>query len=106
MIETRAIDALREVFSGELMLPDAPAYDEARTVFNAMIDKRPAGIARCATTADVAASVTFARENDLVVSVRCGGRTGPPPGSSAGGVLADPAAPNTTRDGPPPKPGP
>jgi FAD/FMN-containing dehydrogenase len=75
MIENRALDALREVFSGELTLPDDLRYDETRAVFNAMIDRRPAVIARCATTADVAASVNFAREHDLVVAVRCGGHS-------------------------------
>ena len=89
MIESRAIDALREVLSGELMLPDDPRYDETRTVFNAMIDKRPAVIARCATTADVAASVTFARENDLVVTVRCGGHSVAGLSVCEGGFLVD-----------------
>ena len=42
MIENSALDALQEVFSGELVLPDDPRYDEARTVFNAMLDRRPA----------------------------------------------------------------
>ena len=75
MIENRALDALHEVLSGELVLPDDPRYDEARKVFNAMIDKRPAVIARCATTADVAAAVNFAREQRLVVAVRSGGHS-------------------------------
>lgn len=46
-------DALREVFAGEVLVPGHPGYDEARHVFNGMIDRHPAVIARCATTADV-----------------------------------------------------
>src|SRR5205823_95399 len=61
-----ATAALREVFAGELTGPEDPTYEEARTVFNAMIDRRPALIARCATTADVAVAVDFAREHELV----------------------------------------
>jgi FAD/FMN-containing dehydrogenase len=68
-------DELREVLSGELIVPGDPAYDEARAVFNAMIDRRPAVIARCRTTADVAIAVNFARENALEVAVRSGGHS-------------------------------
>ena len=89
MIENRALDALHEVLSGELVLPDDPRYDEARTVYNAMIDKRPAVIARCATTADVAASVNFARENELVVAVRSGGHSVAGLSVCEGGIVID-----------------
>ena len=75
MSQNGAVDALRKDFSGDLILPDDPGYEEERTVFNAMIDRRPAVIARCATTDDVVASVNFARERDLVVAVRCGGHS-------------------------------
>ena len=60
-------------FSGEVLTAADPAYDEARTIWNAMVDRRPALIARCATTDDVVASVNVARQHDLQVSVRCGG---------------------------------
>jgi FAD/FMN-containing dehydrogenase len=68
-------DVLREGFSGEVLRPAQPGYEEARRVFNAMIDRRPAVIARCASTADVVAAVNVAREHGLVVAVRSGGHS-------------------------------
>src|SRR4028119_819802 len=58
---------------GELLRPDGTAYDEARKVWNGLIDKRPALIARCARVGDVIDSVNFAREHDLLLAVRGGG---------------------------------
>ena len=52
---------LRGALRGELVLPGDAAYDEARSVWNGMIDHRPAAVVRCAATADVAAAVNFAR---------------------------------------------
>jgi len=64
---------LAAALHGELVRPGDPAYDELRTVFNAMIDRRPALIARCRDAADVAAAVTFGRETGLPVAVYGGG---------------------------------
>lgn len=60
-------------FRGELVDPGHPGYDDARTLFNAMIDKRPTVIARCTSREDVAAAVRFARMQDLTLAVRGGG---------------------------------
>ena len=62
-----------ENFGGELLREGDPGYDDARSVFNAGIDRRPALIARCTGVADVMAALTLAREHDLEISVRGGG---------------------------------
>jgi FAD/FMN-containing dehydrogenase len=68
---TRPID-LAELLAGEVMTPHHPEYDTARRVWNGMIDKRPAAIARCAGPDDVATAVRFAAEHDLTLAVRGG----------------------------------
>jgi len=60
-------------FRGEVLGPSDEAYDDVRKIWNGMIDRRPAVIARCVGAADVVAAVRFAREKDLVISVRGGG---------------------------------
>src|SRR4051812_28174733 len=72
-IEMSAITALKSRFAGSLLTPEDMEYDSARTVFNAMIDRRPALIARCVNTSDVIEAVNFARTRCLVVAVRCTG---------------------------------
>lgn len=70
---TTPYDDLATALQGELVRPGDPGYDEARAVYNAMIDRRPAAVARCRNTADVVAAVSFARAHGLEVSVRSGG---------------------------------
>jgi FAD/FMN-containing dehydrogenase len=65
--------SLHDAISGDLLLPDSPGYEAARHVWNGMIDRRPAAIARARTTEDVVAAVNFARENGLEIAVRGGG---------------------------------
>ena len=72
-IDTSAIQGLAGSFGGDLIGPDDPRYEDARQIWNGHIQRRPALIARCRGAADVAAAVRFAREHDLVVSVRGGG---------------------------------
>ena len=62
-------------FEGDQIRPGDAGYDDARTVFNAMVDKRPALIARCATTEDVVAAVAHARRLDVPLAIRAGGHS-------------------------------
>src|SRR5215210_1089844 len=76
-------------FEGRLIGPEDADYDEARKVYNAMIDKRPALIARCAGPDDVAKTVAFARDHDLIVAIRGGGHNGAGLGTCDDGVVID-----------------
>lgn len=71
--ERNTLDDLRARLRGVLLLPGDPSYDEARTLWNAMIDRRPALIARCLGVADVVTCVNFARERGLTLSIKGGG---------------------------------
>ncbi len=64
-LDEGAVSTFRARLRGKLIRPDEPGYDEARKVWNGMIDRRPALIARCAGVADVIAAVNFAREQRL-----------------------------------------
>jgi FAD/FMN-containing dehydrogenase len=81
--------AALEGFGGELLRDGDPGYDDARRVFNAAIDRRPALIARCTGAADVIAAVGFAREQGLPVSVRGGGHSVAGHAVVDGGVMID-----------------
>ena len=74
---------------GALIGRDGADYDEARKLYNGMIDKRPLLIARCVDVADVIAAVNFARENGLLLAVRGGGHNGPGLGSCDDGLVID-----------------
>ncbi len=80
---------LRGSLRGDLILPSDDNYDEARGLYNGMIDRRPAVIARCVDTADVMTAVNFARENRLLLAVRGGGHNGAGLGSCDGGKVID-----------------
>jgi FAD/FMN-containing dehydrogenase len=73
MVDHSAIEKFKASLRGTLVQPGDPDYDQARKVWNGMIDKRPALIARCAGVADVIQCVNFARERNLLVAVRGGG---------------------------------
>jgi FAD/FMN-containing dehydrogenase len=72
-MKNEVVDAFKATLRGPVLQPGEPGYDDARAVWNAMIDRRPALIARCAGTADVVTAVNFARENGLALAVRGGG---------------------------------
>lgn len=74
---------------GRLILPNDTDYDEARRVWNGMIDRYPAMIARCESVSDVIASVNFARAHDLLVSVRGGGHNVAGHATNDGGIVID-----------------
>jgi hypothetical protein len=84
-----AREELAATFRGRLIGPDDADYEESRKVFNAMIDRRPALIARCANSADVASTVGFARSHDLLLAVRGGGHNGGGLGVVDDGVVCD-----------------
>lgn len=77
------VEELRRAIKGEIILPSDSAYDDARKIWNAMIDKHPALIVRCAGTADVVRALNFAKDNGLVLAVRGGGH------NIAGNALCD-----------------
>lgn len=72
-IDQSTIDNLKSDLRGELLLPGSANYDEARSIWNGMIDRKPALIARCLGVADVVKSVNFAKEKGLLVSIKGGG---------------------------------
>jgi FAD/FMN-containing dehydrogenase len=89
MFNDTDLAAYRAQLRGHLIQPGDPDYDEARTVFNAMISKKPRLIARCVDVADVIASVNFAREHDVLLAVRGGGHNGGGLGLCDDGLVID-----------------
>jgi FAD/FMN-containing dehydrogenase len=87
--QAAALDALARRVTGPVIRPGADEYDEARRVYNGMIDARPAAVVRCATADDVAAVVRHAAELHLDLAVRGGGHSVPGFGTGDGAVVAD-----------------
>jgi FAD/FMN-containing dehydrogenase len=83
------IRAFGELLDGIVIRPDGTKYDLARQVWNRIWDKRPALIARVASVEDVVASVNFAREQNLLTAVRCGGHSMSGKGVCDGGLVID-----------------
>lgn len=82
-LQATTIEDLKGKFGGEVLLPGDAAYDDARRIWNAMIDRHPALIVRCATTSDIVLAVDFARNHGLPLAVRGGGH------NIAGSALCD-----------------
>jgi FAD/FMN-containing dehydrogenase len=72
-LQQAMIDELKTQLQGNVLLPGDAGYDEVRQIWNAMVDRRPALIARCASSGDVVQAVKFGRKNGLLVSIRGGG---------------------------------
>ena len=83
------LESYTATFRGKLLERDDPGYDEARKVYNGMIDKHPERIARCADVADVMASVRFARETGMLAAVRGGGHNAGGLGVCDDGIVID-----------------
>jgi FAD/FMN-containing dehydrogenase len=94
------IDALKSIFRGEVLQATHPDYDATRIVWNGMIDRRPAIIARCRNAADVVAAVTFAVEHRLVIAVHSGGHNVAGYAVCDGGLMIDMSLMNGVRISP------
>jgi FAD/FMN-containing dehydrogenase len=88
-IPDEAIEQLRSAIGGRLLRPADPGYDEARTIWNAMIDRRPQLIIQCTAAEDVVRAVEFARANEVLLAVRGGGHNIAGHAMCDGGVVID-----------------
>jgi FAD/FMN-containing dehydrogenase len=88
-VDAQALAGLRETIRGPVLTPDDPGYDEARSIWNALIDRRPALIVQCSGAADVVDAVNFAREQGLVLSIKAGGHNVAGNAVNDGGIVLD-----------------
>ena len=88
-IDSTALTSLKTRLRGPMLLPADAGYDDSRSLWNAMIDRRPAAIARCLGAADVAACVAFAREHGIALSVKGGGHNIAGLAVAEGGLMLD-----------------
>jgi len=88
-LDQKLVDGLRAALRGPLLLGGDAGYEEARSVWNAMIDRRPALVARCLGTADVVAGVRFARESGIALSIKGGGHNISGLAVAEGGLMLD-----------------
>ncbi|MFR9755554.1 FAD-binding oxidoreductase [Streptomyces sp. TR06-5] len=88
-LDAPAVESLRNALRGPVITPHDPTYDEARTIYNAMIDRHPAALVRCADAGDVMAAVDRVRDNGLELAVMGGGHSGPGLCLVDGGVTLD-----------------
>ena len=89
-IESAAVSELAQSLDGRVLLQSDEGYAAAKQVWNGMFDsKKPAMVVRCMSTDDVVKAVTFGRERDLLLSVKCGGHSLPGKSTSDGGMMID-----------------
>ena len=96
-LDNAHIEQLRSKINGRIILPDDPSYDEVRSIWNAMIDRRPAVIVECADAGDVPHALAFARENGLEISMRGAGHNIAGNSLSNGGLVIDFSTMNKVR---------
>src|SRR5882757_908814 len=89
MLPETVVQLLKVQLRGQIILPGDPGYDLARKVYNALIDKRPAGIVQCRDVADVVTCVNIARQHRLLLAVRGGGHNGGGLGTCDDGLVID-----------------
>src|SRR5262245_45450294 len=88
-LSQEVLGALRLRLRGALLAPGDPGYEESRTVWNAMIDRKPALVVRCLGVADVIASLQFAREHKLLLCIKGGGHNIAGLATADGALLLD-----------------
>lgn len=88
-IAPRHVDRLRETFSGDVVTPGDEAYNDARRIWNAVFDRRPALLVRPTDVNDVATAIRFGRERDLEIAIRSGGHSASGHSTSDGGLVID-----------------
>jgi FAD/FMN-containing dehydrogenase len=88
-LDEQAVAGLAERVRGPVLRPDAPGYDEARSIWNGLIDRRPALIVQCSGAADVVDGVNFAREHGLALSIKAGGHNVAGNAVNDGGIVLD-----------------
>ncbi|MFI5272186.1 MAG: FAD-binding oxidoreductase [Ktedonobacterales bacterium] len=88
-LDEASVAGLKAQLRGDLIGPEDAAYETARTVYNAMIDRHPRLIARCVDVADVMSAVNFAREHHMLLAIRGGGHNGPGLGTCDDGLVID-----------------
>jgi FAD/FMN-containing dehydrogenase len=88
-LDAEVLAGLREMVRGPVLTSDDPGYDEARSLWNALVDRRPALIVQCSGAADVVDAVNFAREQGLVLSIKAGGHNVAGNAVNDGGIVLD-----------------
>src|SRR6478672_11958819 len=88
-VDAQALAGLSQQVRGPVLTPDDPGYDEARSIWNGLIDRRPALIVQCSGAADVVDAVNFAREQGLVLSIKAGGHNVAGNAVNDGGIVLD-----------------